>query len=873
MNIKDIFLTAFTSSMMVIPVMAQRETRTINDNWEFKLPTSQQWSSVNIPHTYNLDAYQGRNYYQGKAEYRRILTLPEVNPGRRYFLKVDAANKAAEVKVNGKKVGCHAGGYSAFTFDITQFLNPSNVLSRKKSDNTIEITVDNSRQDVTPIMADFTFWGGIYRDVWLISTPDIHFNMLNMGSDGIFVSTPLVNEKQSLVKVVSEVTNDAKKTSTFEVRNELFAPDGKLLQTFKKKVTLKAGETRRMELQSKLISNPELWTPETPILYKVVTSLVDTKTRKAIDEKSHKIGFRWFSFDGEKGFCLNGKPYKLRGFNRHQDQAPVGVALPDEAHRRDIRLLKEMGSNYIRISHYPQDDALLDACDELGLLAWEEIPIIDLVPDTPGYADNCERNLREMIRQHFNHPSIINWGYMNEILLCTPWPGTKEWPAFKERTLALAERLEKVLKEEDATRKSVMAFNMNNIYNEIGLNLIDVVGWNLYHGWYEGELNGFNRWCEDQHRNYPKKPMIISEWGAGSDLRLHSNSAHAFDFSIEYQQTYIEHYLPFIEEKPWISGCTYWNFIDFNVAARQESMPRVNNKGVAYNNRTLKDVAYYFKSMWRKDIPVVHIASRDWPTRTGSANDIQRIKVYSNLPEVELFANGKSCGKKKTVNCFANFDVVLPYGNSTLKAKGMSEKLFDDDLRVKGGNTEDVMTIRYNPLPDLAKGEELAINVGSNCYFISSLSHLTWLPDQAYKAGSWGYIGGENKSTTSEIESTIDGPIYQTWREGDLEYKIDAPRGEYEVELLMADVTKPATQLPNLLARSNGETSSKDARFDVSINGEIKETDFTPTDGRHYRTAFKRRYIVRNNDTSIHIHLKSLQGKAFLNGIKIRKLD
>ena len=182
--------------------------------------------------------------------------------------------------------------------------------------------------------------------------------------------------------------------STFEVRNELFAPDGKLLQTFKKKVTLKAGETRRMELQSKLISNPELWTPETLILYKVVTSLVDTKTRKAIDEKSHKVGFRWFSFDGEKGFCLNGKSYKLRGFNRHQDQAPVGVA----PHRRDIRLLKEMGSNYIRIYQYPQDDALLDTCDELGLLAWEEIPIIDLVPDTPGYADNCERNLREMIR-------------------------------------------------------------------------------------------------------------------------------------------------------------------------------------------------------------------------------------------------------------------------------------------------------------------------------------------------------------------------------------------------------------------------------------------------------------------------------------------
>lgn len=851
-------------SFMAVPILAQREARTINDNWEFKKLADNHWTSVNLPHTYNLDAYHGRNYYQGKVEYRRILTLPEIKPGYRYFLKIDAASKAASVKVNGINVGTHAGGYTAFTFDITNCV---------KKENIIEINVDNARKDISPISADFTFWGGIYRDVWIISTPDVHFNMLNMGSDGIFVSTPLVNEKQSSVKVVSEVTNDVKKPSTFELRNELFSPDGKLLQTFKKKVTLKAGETRRLELQSKHISNPELWTPETPILYKVVTSLVDTKTGKAIDERTHKVGFRWFSFDGEKGFSLNGKPYKLRGFNRHQDQAPMGVALPDEIHRRDIKVMKELGSNFIRISHFPQDDALLDACDELGLLAWEEIPIVNIVPDTPGYADNCEYNLREMIRQHYNHPSIINWGYMNEILLVTPRPGTKEWPVYKERTVTLAKRLEKVLKEEDATRKSVMAYNMTNVYNEIGLNLVDVVGWNLYHGWYEGELNGFNQWCENQHLHYPKQPMIISEWGAGSDRRLHSYQARPFDFSIEYQQTYIEHYLPFIEEKPWISGCAYWNFIDFNVAARQESMPRVNNKGVTYNDRTLKDVAYYFKSMWRKDIPVVHIASRDWPTRTGNTDDIQHMKVYSNMSEVELFINGKSVGKKKTDNCIANFDVVLPYGISTLKAKGMGNMLFADDFKSKGGNTEDVMNILYNPLPDLTKGEELAINVGSNCYFISSLSHLTWLPDQAYKPGKWGYIGGENKSTTSEIENTIDGPIYQTWREGNLEYKIDAPRGEYEVELLMADVTRPSVQLPNLLSRSSSETSSKDVRFDVIINGEIKETDFTPTDGRHFRTAFKRRYIIKNNGTNIHIQLKSLQGKAFLNGIKIRKLD
>ncbi len=877
-NFKTILLVAVLSLCMSMSVLAQRETQTINDNWEFRKANDQQWTSVHLPHTYNLDAYLGKSYYQGKAEYRRILTLSEVKPGYRYFLKVDAASKAAAVKVNGRKVGDHAGGYTAFTFDITDCV---------KTENTIEITVDNGRQDICPISADFTFWGGIYRDVWLVSTPDVHFNMLNMGSDGIFVSTPLVNEKQGTVKVVSEVTNDGQNTSSIEVQNELFSPEGKLLQTFRKKMVLKAGETKRTESLSKVISNPELWTPETPVLYKVVTSIVDKKAGKLIDEKTHHVGLRWFAFDGETGFRLNGKPYKLRGFNRHQDQAPVGVALPDEAHRRDIRVMKDMGSNFVRISHFPQDDALLEACDELGMLAWEEIPIVNIVPDTPGYADNCERNLREMIRQHYNHPSIINWGYMNEILLVTPRPGTKEWPIYKERTVALAQRLERVLKEEDSTRKSVMAYNMTNAYNEIGLNLVDVVGWNLYHGWYEGELDGFDRWCEDQHQRYPKQPMIISEWGAGSDRRLHSYKARPFDFSIEYQQKYIEHYLPFIEKKPWISGCTYWNFIDFNVAARQESMPRVNNKGAAYNDRTLKDVGYYFKAMWRKDVPVVHIASRDWAVRTGKANAPQRIKVYSNMPEVELFVNGKSLGKKQVDNCFANFDVVLPFGSSVLEAKGLGETRMNDVCRAKGGNVEDVMDIQYNPLPDLSKGEELAINVGSNCYFSSSLSNLTWLPDQAYQPGSWGYVaensqnhdddgGGKlskERSTTSEIENTIDGPIYQTWREGDLLYRIDAPKGEYEVELLMADVSKPSSQLPNLLARSNSEKSSTDARFDVIINGRMKESNFTPADGRHYRTAFKRRYIVQNDEASITIQLKSKQGKAFLNGIKIRKIS
>ena len=846
-------LLAIVVMFVVTSLQAQREMKTINDNWEFRKSIDESWESVNLPHTFNIDAYQQRNYYQGKGFYRRTLVLPEIVAERRYYMKIDAASKAANIRVNGKEVGSHVGGYTACIVDITEYI---------RKENLIEITVDNGRKDITPISADFTFWGGIYRDVWLISTPKQHFNMSNMGSDGIFISTPVVNEKRGVLKVKCEVTNDSHESSILEVRSAIYSPQGKLLQTIKQKQKLKSGETYIFENTSGAIESPDLWSPETPSLYLVKTTLVDPKSGKLLDEKNHKVGFRWFTFDESKGFFLNGKSYKLRGLNRHQDQAPAGVALDDEAHRRDIFLMKELGCNFIRISHFPQDDAILEMCDELGLLAWEEIPIINIVPNTPGYDDNCEYNLREMIRQHYNHSSVITWGYMNEILLTAPSIGKPEWLACKERTVNLAQRLEAVLKEEDPGRASVMAFNMTNLYNEIGLNLVDVVGWNLYHGWYVDKLKDFNAWCEDQHRRYPDQPMIISEWGAGSDKRLHSTQGRAFDFSIEYQQTYIEHYLPFIENTEWISGCAYWNFIDFNVAARQESMPRVNNKGLAYNNRIWKDVAYYFKAMWRKDIPVIRIASRDWEMRTGEINKPQSIKIYSNMPEVELFINGQSIGCQKIANCHTVFNVILPEGISVLMAQG-----------IKNGKTvQDAMTIQFKSLPNIAEGDELAINVGSNCYFTSDISNLTWLPDQPYTAGGWGYIGGKAHSTTSEIYNTLDGPIYQTWREGNWSYKIDAPIGEYEIELLIADVTKPAAQLANLLNKNKEEKHSGETRFHISICGKQVETNFSPIDGGKHRTAFKRRYIIRNEHDHIVISAGAVKGEPFLAGIKVRKL-
>ena len=854
MNKKRFFSQLFCITMSVSLVFAQRTEKTINAAWNFQKAGETQWEAINLPHTYNLDAYSKRNYYQGKGIYKKNLSIKDLDSNRNYYLKFEAASKAADVTVNGKHLSTHLGGYSSFIIDITDVVKPQNV---------IEVVVDNARHDITPISADFTFWGGIYRDAWLISTPKQHFSMSNYGSQGVFVTTPVVNDSEGVIQVKAELVNDADIKSRLKIRNAVYDVQGNLIQKEEKPLTMKAGENRVWEYRSKTISNPELWSPESPSLYKVTTAIVDAKTGEVLDEVSNKVGFRWFAFDGNKGFSLNGKPYKLRGVNRHQDQAPVGVAIDDEVNRRDIQLMKEIGCNFIRISHYPQDDALLEACDELGLLAWEEIPVVNMVPDTPGYEDNCETNMVEMIRQHYNHPSVIAWGYMNEILLVTPGPNRPEWPAAKERILRLAQRLEKRLKEEDPNRVSVMAYNMTNLYNEIGLDLIDVSGWNLYQGWYVDKLEDFNKWCEDQHKRYPHRPIIISEWGAGSDKRIHSYNGHAFDFSIEYHQTYTEHYLPFIEEKEWIAGNAYWNFIDFNVAARQESMPRVNNKGLFYNDRTPKDLAFYFKAMWRTDIPVLHIASRDWSTRTGAEGAKQSIKVYTNVDEVEMWVNGQSVGKKTAKNCHVIFDVTLPEGASALQAAGY-----------KGGKKiEDMMMITYRHLPNLAKGEELAINVGSNCHFISAVSHLNWLPDQPYTAGGWGYTDGKARSTTSEIFNTVDGPIYQTWLEDLTEYKIDAPTGTYEVELLMADLSRPSRQQANLLGKGNEERTSTGAnRFDISICGQIVEKDFSPADNQRHLHACRLRYIVTNTDGYINVRFDKLQGKAILSGIKVKKL-
>lgn len=864
------------SLFILSPAHAQRETRTINDSWKFlkgecisaadSAFNDSQWADIHLPHTWNTDAYTEKDYYRGTGWYRRRITLPEDWEGKQVFLKLDAASKAATLFINGKNIGEHAGGYTACTFNITPFLS-------FHSPNVLAIRVDNARMDIPPISGDFTFFGGIYRDVWLTAVPDRHFNLTDHGSEGIFISTPQVSEEKATLSIRGEIKNDAREKASLELIHSIYQPDGTLLQTLKKSIQLKPGETYAFQNAASPILHPRLWTPETPALYRIETTLRDRKTKAVLDRSNHHTGFRWFHFDADKGFFLNGKPYKLRGICRHQDQKPIGVALTDEMHRRDMKMMKEMGANFIRVSHYPQDDALLEMCDKLGMLAWEEIPIIDIVPETPGYGDNCERNLREMIRQHYNHPSIIAWGYMNEILLVTQrkYKTEAELKPAIERASSLAKRLEKVLKAEDSTRVSTMAFHGSNSYNETGIsNITDIVGWNLYQGWYGGDVTGFEKYLAQQHRDYPTHPMIVSEYGAGSDRRLHSLTPRAFDFSIEYQQKYLEHYLPVLENTPYVCGGTHWNFIDFCSALRDESMPRINNKGLVYANRTPKDVYYYYQAAWRKDIPVLHIASRDWTHRSGvqqgDAPVLLPVKIYSNLPEVELFIDGKSIGKQQTKNYTATFEVPFSNKEPLLLAQG----------NYQGTMVQDGLKVNFRPVPALLnatnlKNLELAINVGSRCFFTSDESQLTWLPDQPYAPGGWGYIGGEEQDTKTEIHNTADGPLFQTLRNGIEGYRFDVPKGIYEIELLFTDIFRQNSSAAYLLGRDGAQENRENA-FRIYVNGNPVEESLSPCKESGYFHALRKKYIVNNEADSLEIRFQAISGKCFLNGIKLRNI-
>ena len=607
-----------------------RKVLNINRKWAFSKDFSEipsqinaKWNFVNLPHTWNaIDGQDGGNdYYRGICCYAKELTKEELPDADRYYLELRGANSSADVFVNGTKLAHHDGGYSTWRVDITDSLTDNNIIA---------ITVDNGENDrVYPQMADFTFYGGLYRDVNIIAVSESHFDLDYFGGPGIKVTTEI---KGADAKAEIEVYLTNPKDGQQLVYSILDKDGNKVSEVFC------GAEETSVSID---INNVHLWDGrKDPYLYTAEVKLAEDG--KVLDNVSTRFGCRTFKIDPERGFILNGREYPLRGVSRHQDRWGFGNALLPEHHEEDIELIYEMGATTIRLAHYQHDQYFYDLCDEKGLVIWAEIPYIS--KHMPNGRENTISQMKELVTQNYNHPCIVVWGLSNEITM----------NGSDEDLIENHKLLNDLVHEMDKTRLTTMACvsmcDMNDPYVQIP----DVVSYNHYFGWYGGDTSMNGPWFDSFHAKFPDIPVGISEYGCEA-LNWHTSDPEQGDYTEEYQAYYHEELIKQLYSRPYIWATHVWNMFDFGADARNEGGENgQNHKGLVTFDRKYKKDSFYAYKAWLSDDPFVHICGKRYVDRV---EDVTKVTVYSNLPEVELFANGVSLGKKKSAEHFFYFEV------------------------------------------------------------------------------------------------------------------------------------------------------------------------------------------------------------------------
>ena len=867
----------------------QRVVYTINDGWKFTKGSpfeaqlagcdDSSWETVNIPHTWNnKDADdETPGFYRGPAWYRKQLFVDKSQEGRQAVIYFEGANQEVRFYLNGQFVGEHKGGYTRFCFDITSHL-------RYGQENLFAIYVNNVyNPNIPPLSADFTFFGGIYRDVYLQFMNPVHIATNDYASSGVYIRTPEVSNSAASVEITTLLTNDMPQATEIRVENIICDADGKEVKKTQAEVKLAAGETKTDISKKIKIDSPRLWDIDDPYRYMVYTRILDKRKGTLLDEVVNPLGLRWFKFDSEKGFFLNGKGRKLIGTARHQDYFQKGNALCDELHVQDVLLLKEMGGNYLRVSHYPQDPVIMEMCDKLGIVTSVEIPVVNAVTETEEFLHNSVEMAKEMVRQDFNRPSVMIWGYMNEIFLRRPYTEGKQLEDYYRFTEKVARALEATIREEDPSRYTMMAYhNMPQYYEDAHLTEIPMIqGWNLYQGWYEPDINEFQRLLDRAHKAYKGKVLMITEYGPGVDPRVHSYQPERFDFSQEYGLVYHKHYLNEMMKRPFVAGSSLWNLNDFYSESRVDAVPHVNNKGVVGLNREKKDVYWFYKTALSRR-PILVIGNREWKSRGGVVNTaqkecIQSVPVFSNAEEVELFVNNKSLGKKKIEDNYALFDVPFVGGENLLEAVAVTG---DNKLR-------DMLRIQFQLVGSQLKDEavpftEINVMLGSPRYFEDRAANVAWIPEQEYKPGSWGFIGGTSYRRQTgfgtmlgsdiDIHGTDMNPIFQTQRVGIKSFKADVPNGEYSVYLHWAELEsdKEREALVYNLGADSEQTFAGNRSFGISINGTTVSDDFNVARDYGYARAVIKKFVITVKDgkgVSVDFHKK--EGEPILNAIRI----
>ncbi|MBE5797016.1 MAG: glycoside hydrolase family 2 protein [Clostridiales bacterium] len=590
-----------------------RQILDFNAQWRFAkgaaIPSTlpENWETVTLPHTWNAEDGQdgGNDYWRGTGIYAKAFPRPEADC---VYIEFQGAAMTADVWLNGVKLCRHEGGYSTFRADMTPFLQEDNLLC---------VAVDNSANDrVYPQKADFTFYGGLYRDVSLICVPAQHFELLKDGTPGIRTSSR-IEGKDALVTIETWQNEDVPVTITL---------DGQTVQANSQNGHARA-EVR--------IPQVHLWDGiNDPWLYTVIASLPSG------DQISTRMGCRSIRVDPDAGFFLNGRPYPLRGVSRHQDRAGIGNALTCQHHREDLSIIREMGANTVRLAHYQQAQAVYDLCDELGLIVWAEIPYIS--QHMPGGRENTLQQMREMITQCHHHPSIVCWGLSNEISAGSP---------VTEDLLENHRQLNELCHRMDPDRLTTMAHVFMLETDSPLTQISDIGSYNLYFGWYLGELTQNDDFFDKYHREYPHRAIGLAEYGADANPAYQSASPERGDYSETYQCVYHEHLLKMIEDRPWLWATHVWNMFDFAADGRDEGGKHgVNQKGLVTMDRKIrKDAFYLYKAAWSTD-PFVHLCGKRYEKRSETETDII---VYSNQSEVTLYVDGRLHGTQQGKTRFA----------------------------------------------------------------------------------------------------------------------------------------------------------------------------------------------------------------------------
>lgn len=616
-----------------------REIISLNENWTLSFPKGDHATEqVNLPHTWNaVDGNDGNgSYLRTTGVYTRTFTAPkQPREGGRTYVEVLAAALNSTVKVNGQVATTHEGGFSIFRADVTDLCHAG------ENELTIEVSNEDT-PSMYPSSADFTFYGGLYRGVNLISVPNAHFDLDYYGGPGMMVTPVPTEDGGANFTIKSFVTNPADDLTVMYSIEDCFG----------REVASAVRGSADTEVTI-YVPDAQLWSMDEPNLYTVVATL--QRNNEEVDEIAANVGVRSFKVTPDEGFSINGVPTPLRGVSRHQDRVFEGNALTAEEHYDDAMLIKELGANTIRLAHYQHSQDFYDACDEIGFAVWAEIPFISVFKKGEGAHKHVMEEMKELIIQNYNHPSIMFWGISNEILI----------GGISQELVDTHHDLEKLCKELDPTRLTTIAHVSTTPVNGPMHHITDLESYNHYFGWYGGKMEQNGPWLDQFHAEHPDICIGISEYGCEGIINWHSNTPQCKDYTEEYQALYHEHMAQVFEDRPWVWASHVWNMFDFGCAARNEGgVSGRNNKGlVTMDRKTKKDSYFVYQAYWTQT-PMVHIAGRRHAQRAGETTEI---KVYSNQDTVVLYVNGKEVGQQTAHRVF-KFNAALNEGFNTIVA-------------------------------------------------------------------------------------------------------------------------------------------------------------------------------------------------------------